>query len=184
MKTFFGAAVLCLLAAPAWGEVGTVTCDTARAVSIGYRLYTNPDGPTELLWLTGQQLVRTGAVCLERGQSLAIDAAGMTFIFAHPSQGHQLTIQRSDEEDGQADAEILAIDLLYGKSLYLPLARRHAYDRQKDGGWRYVPLRTDYWGQLELRIGNPDIGVNEPGGSPQPSLLPVPGDINISKLVQ
>ncbi|WP_374312585.1 hypothetical protein [Dongia sp.] len=214
MRMFLGASVLSLLAAPAWGEVGTVTCDSARAVAIVYSLYTNPSGPTEFPLMTGE-LTKTGAVCLLKGQVLGMETNGFTVTFSLlPSISHawQLTIHRSSYFGGQMGAQSSTSELeeldpaagveidseslggrlvkkltgsaLEGTTVRIPLAQRHAYDRQQDGNWRYVPLRIDYWGDLRLRIGNPDTGVHTAGNSNLPSIMPMSGQSSISKLVQ
>lgn len=214
MRTFLGAGILSLFAAPAWGEAGTVTCDTARAVAIVYSLYTNPSGPTEFPLLTGE-LKKVGAVCLLKGQVLGMNASGFTVTFSllpSISSAWQLTIHRSSYFGGQMGAqsstgeleelgpaigvevenEILDDTLvkkltgsaLEGTSVRIPLAQRHAYDRQQDGNWQYVPLRTDHWGELVLRIGSPDIGAPKARNSNHPSLVPTSGQSSISKLIQ
>jgi len=208
MRTFLSAAALCLLAAPAWGEVGTVTCDSARAVALTYSLYLAPDGPTEFPLLTGE-LAKKGALCLLQGQALGMDAGefSVTFSLQRSAGGDRLlTIRRSSYSGGQTGAtgavgELYVLDAvtqpegdmvgkeltgsaLDGTSVSVPLAQRHAYDREQDGNWQYVPLRVDYWGELSLRIGNPDIGAREPGNALLSAPLPAPGEFNISKLVQ
>jgi len=209
MRIFLSAAALCLLAAPAWGEVGTVTCDAARAVAMTYSLYLVPNGPTEFPLLTGE-LAKKGAVCLLPGQALGMDADGFSLtFFLQRSVGADrlLTIGRTTYSGGQmgavgelyaldaesqidgagledALAKVLTGDALDGTSVSLPLARRHAYDPEQDGNWQYVPLRVDYWGELSLRIGNPDIGTGEPGIEHLSAPLSAPGELNISKLVQ
>lgn len=190
-----------------------MTCDSARAVAMSYSLYWVPNGPTEFPLLKGK-LAKEGSVCLLQGQTVGMDINAFSVMFSlrfSPGGDRLLTIRRSSylggqmrtpnaieldelkpvstagvDGDGQDEAlvRLMTGSALDGTSVHIPLAQRHAYDRTQDGNWQYVPLRLDYWGELQLRIGNPDIGASMRGTSDLPSALPWSSDLNISKLIQ
>ena len=169
------------VAATANAEEGRPECDTARALQVSYHLkvYSLPVDVfvPQLNWPAMKTF------CLIAGRQVDLSAEGVSvkvalhgntptnskLLIDHPRVGNVyfgqtdfslawLATQGFDSAGSTDEALLRSIlpDEDFGKLLHIPLRRRHAYNPATDGHWQYVPLQTEVFGELVLRIGGSD----------------------------
>lgn len=173
--------LMSITAIPAHAETDTLSCDTARAIHVAYQIFTQPR-PSVIL-LPFADVETAGAFCLLKDKISSVAAAGADFSISWTSPTPTqieialsiyidapffdlsgFTDQKPATDAGLPRFTKMIPDLARGRTFHIPLRERRAYSPARDGHWQYVPLQYDYWGELNLRIGNPDIGIAEKKG--------------------